>query len=205
MAHDIKTDRNDPLKELEAALSVGPSPEFAARVRERVRQEPARTSWGWWSLAAASVALVIVGYALRNGGPGLQTRPTETPAPIVAAGSEDPALHSVPLHSVPPVADAMEGRVFKPARVATTTRPVAVPVVAHSHEPEVLVSPDEGIAIRRLLLAIKEGRANVPAPGLRVMEDADGHLLEPTPIDIPLIKIEPLPGTPVIDSGGKVK
>jgi hypothetical protein len=70
--------------------------------------------------------------------------------------------------------------------------------------PKALVPDDERLALNRLLVAVREGRATVPAhlPGPAV--DEDGNLLAPPAIDIPLIKkIEPLPGTPVDGSGSK--
>jgi hypothetical protein len=75
-----------------------------------------------------------------------------------------------------------------------------------SKAPEVLVPDDQRHALNRLIVAMREGRAVVPAPGGRALEDEEGHLLEPRPIEIPLLKsIELLPGTPVDRSGGRNK
>jgi hypothetical protein len=117
-------------------------------------------------------------------------RASEPPAPVVATSAPTPV-------------GTVEARV--PEAIPTRARPAVVVAVARSREPEVLVPPDEGIALRKLLVAVREGRAIVPAQGSRPAEDADGHMLEPTPIDIPSIKIELLPGTPVAGSGGRLK
>jgi hypothetical protein len=199
---------DDPLKELEAALLVAPSPEFAARVRERVRRdEPATSSWGWWRLAAAGVVMALIGVASLT----MWRRESKPPAAMVAATGPTVAIEQAA--PVAPVTkqenDSVASALVSTKPISRTHTPAARAIAVHastvSREPEVLVPPDEGIAIRRLLLAIREGWATVPPPGLRVMEDVDGHLLEPAPIDIPLIKIEPLPGTPAPDSGGIVK
>jgi hypothetical protein len=167
-----------------------------------VRQEPVRASYGWWSVAAASVALAAVGIASwtlimsrRESTPAVAVVSTDPPAPVRAVANAGPES------AVSPAAASVTSTA---PRVANASQAV-VPAPARRREPEVLVPPDEGIALRKLLIAVREGRAVVPAQGLRAAEDADGHLLEPTPIDIPLIKIELLPGTPVAGSGGTVK
>jgi len=191
-----------PLAQLDAALRVAPSPAAAARVRERVRQEPVRASHGWWSVAAASVAVVAVGIATstllvsrREVTPSVAAVAT-VPSTPVAASAPAP-FETAPVRVLPNVA----GRTAH----AAPPPPAVVLAPARPRELEVLVPPDEGIALRKLLMAVRDGRAVVPAPGVRAMEAADGHLLEPTPIEIPLIKIELLPGTPVAGSGGTVK
>lgn len=193
---------DNPLKQLEAALLVTPSPGAAARVRERVRRESARASRGRWWVAAASVALLAAGAA------GVAMWRHESTPPSVSVSTKtstpgDAVAHASPIATPLRVAQSVT-RTRTRAQPATTQLSVGV-ASRRSGEPEVLVPPDEGIAIRKVLKAIRDGRMTVPAPALRAMEDADGHLLEPTPIDIPLIKIELLPGTPVAGSGGREK
>ena len=174
---------DDALKQLDAALSVTPSPEAVAKVRERVRLEPgaSRAFHGWWWVAAAGAAVIAVGIASSI----FFASHRASPAPPVVVATNTPP----PGDLVVPLANAKRAVVRRAVR---------------AHELEVLVPPDEGIALRKLLLALREGRATVPSLG-RATEDADGHLLEPTPIAIPSIKIELLPGTPVGGSGGRVK
>jgi hypothetical protein len=47
--------------DLQAALSVDPSPEFVARVRTRIANEPAPRRWtAWWIIPAAAIAVAAL-------------------------------------------------------------------------------------------------------------------------------------------------
>ena len=181
---------DDLLADLDAALQASPSPDAIARVREQVRQDAIESRSGsrWWLVAAAAVAIAVAGAAmmmtLRRDQPSLR-------APVAAVKIDTPT-------AVPPVTAAPSVSVVKRAPS------IARAVVTSRTLPEVLVSPDEGDAIRRLLRAIRDGRATAP-PVAEAIEDADGRLVEAKPIDIPLIKIEPLPGIPALAVGGKEK
>ena len=65
--------------------------------------------------------------------------------------------------------------------------------------PEVLVPPDQAIALRSILAAMRTGRSLVP-PAAVVTLDADGRLPAPAQIDIPEIIIERL--WPPANGGG---
>jgi hypothetical protein len=193
-----------PLTQLDAALQVMPSPEAVSRVRERVRQEQttSRAPYGWWWAAAAGVAVVAVGIASAF---VLTSHRAPAAGPAIAATNTSASSDVVG----PRVVEAAPGLSARHVARAQPTRTIAHPavvlIVERPREPEVLVPPDEGIALRRLLIALREGRATVPSAGLRGAEDAEGHLVQPAPIEIPLIKIELLPGTPVAGPGGIVK
>jgi hypothetical protein len=83
-------------RELSQLLAVEPSPEFAAKVRLQIQQEPARRlGWQWWAvgtLAAAALVAVLLAAATRETVP----MPTSVhadvslPAPHV---KEEPATH----------------------------------------------------------------------------------------------------------------
>ncbi|HEX5069446.1 MAG TPA: hypothetical protein VFV78_04455 [Vicinamibacterales bacterium] len=194
-----------PLTQLDAALQVSPSPEALARVRERVRQdqESPRVPSGWWWAAAATVfvaagiASAVIFTSRRVPAAPSATAATDTsawtdagsPARVEAARARGP---------VGPGATSRRDR-------AASQNRVVPPAPAATHGPEVLVPPDERIALRNLLIALREGRATVPSAGLRVAEDDKGRMVGPAPIDIPSIKIEQLPGTPLIGLGGIVK
>jgi hypothetical protein len=48
-------------QEVEALLSVEPSPDFVARVRSRVATEAASSGWGWrWPIAAVATAMALI-------------------------------------------------------------------------------------------------------------------------------------------------
>src|SRR5262249_43443818 len=147
----VMTDERDVLKELSAALDVQPSPEFAARVRERVASAPrAHWSWMWIALGTGVPAATVALISLRG--------PVQ---PVVQAPT---VLASAPVAVVEPVGPKPAP---SPHVVERAPAPVRVlPVRATSSaEPEVLVPDDERIALNRLLLAMRQGRAAVPAPG----------------------------------------
>jgi len=82
-------------RELAHALAVDPSPEFVARVRARVANEPAPSSWRMPRLlmAAGAVAVVIVAVAV------VGPRPQEP----VAVHAVRPAVSAAPIiEAVPP-------------------------------------------------------------------------------------------------------
>ncbi len=190
----------DVLEELGKALCVTPSPEFLARVRAQVREAAASApaAIAWWPrvavLATAAVALVVAvaiwpgrtssprpGDIRTNHASGaVATRPPQT-----RAGPDERAR---PLMPIAPSTRAM--RAHRPAGSASTQ-------AASTAEPprEVLVPDDQRRALDRLLIAIREGRAAVPAPR-RVLEDEQGQMLQPAPIEM-------LPGAAVERTGSK--
>ena len=181
---------SDGERALQEALAVTPSPEFAARVRERVREEAPRPATGWWprvAFAGAVVTAVMIAAALWNG----------------RTGPERAAIANRAITRTQAGA-AVEARRPEPAR-APSPPLIITRAPVHEEPREVLVPDDERRALDRFLIAMREGRAEVPAPR-RVLEDEYGRLLEPRPIEIPLLKpIEPLPGTAADRSGSKDK
>jgi hypothetical protein len=172
------------LQDLEAALAIEPSAGFSARVRTRVSQSSDR-AWPpeGWQLAVGGVvgAIVIASVLVWRG-------PHESPSTIGLPAARV-ATPSVPqIVSPAPVPGQMT---YAPNRVARTG--------IHAHEPEVLVPPDEAIALSRLVLALREGRMQVP-PMTEVPLDAEGRLPLPAAIEMLPITIEPL-GPPA--SGGR--
>jgi len=119
-------------RELTELLAVQPSPEFAAKVRARIAQEPAASfAWRWW-IGAAVAATAVVAFALVVG---------RTPRVQLSVPVHSDIRLSAPLHAVPPVA-------------ATTPtlppRAVAVRAPAPKVEPETLFDPSLASAVRRL-------------------------------------------------------
>jgi hypothetical protein len=181
---------DDPLKDLEAALAVEPSPAFAARVRARVTGPRNRRAWlGWQGLAAAAiVALAVVGAGLwRASISDVRTLRT------VAVVAEVPAASGVASAAV--VAKSIASVKVLPV---ATSRPSA----GHAPSPEVLVPPDQAIAVNRFLAGLRElktARLAAEAPVV-VLEE----LPQITPVRIEPIRIDPLvPNSP--SSGGKEK
>jgi hypothetical protein len=176
------------LNDLSAALSVGPSPEFGAKVRRRVSGQPG-VGWRWnpwagWTIGALATAVAAVGIIVfgifRAGPKPLGSEATAPPASI-------PSLAPASANSGRSVADVPVVRVV----TARASRTRDIPMPAAVWHGDVLVPPDQAIALRRLLVEIRLGRIRVPGE-TRAPVDADGLLLAPAPVHIPLIHIEPI-------------
>ena len=70
---------------LQAALAIEPSPEFVARVRARIANQPAAPAWRWPRLvAAASLVAAAIAIAVAV------SRPRETTMPVPVAQTLNP-------------------------------------------------------------------------------------------------------------------
>jgi hypothetical protein len=119
-------------RELSELLAVQPSPEFAAKVRVRIEQQPTPSfAWRWWAAGAivtAAVLVIAVGADLRRTPP---VTPAVQARPDVALPSPNPDWPK-----------AIETAPHAPPRVV-----VHVP---NRTEPETLVDPSLAAAVRRL-------------------------------------------------------
>ena len=181
-----KQGRDDVLTELEAALDVRPSPEFAARVRQRVQAQSVRP---WWSRASSSWAIaavasaasvVVVVWVVRH-----EMTLAQKPVRAVAVAQTIPSTERP---STPTAIDPVPA--LGPRPVATVI-PARAPSASHY---EVLVPPDEGLALWRFLGRLAEQRTVVPpeASGVSVVV---AELPVPSSIAVTPMVIEPLPGT----------
>jgi hypothetical protein len=98
------------------------------------------------------------------------------------------------------VAPAAAGRRAFATRRAPGT---AMLTSATSTEFEVLVPPDQLIAIRQLMSSARTGTGGTVAPPPTLIDPETGQLIAPKPIEIPLITVTPLPGDPEGRSGGR--
>lgn len=184
------------LQDLRAELSIEPSPEFAAKVRQTIDAAPARSFWNVWTWTAVAatcgmVAIAITGAVwLRTGGavvtPGGATLPTQTTEP-----STVPSLAQSATPMLTPTAPTTR----------TMTKPATARAAATETRLEVLVPPDQLNAIRQLMSAVRTGAVKEMAPAPELIDPVTGELIQPKPIEIPLITVEPLPG-PEGRSGG---
>jgi hypothetical protein len=178
---------DDILRELQAQLTVEPSPEFAAGVRARARHDDARSAWIAWRpmLAVAASAVLLAGVWMARGrdrapaagsGAAAATEAARLPQPAAPTGASTPAPTGVS-HAAP----AARG----PRRaVRAADREVT--------DLEVIVPADQRVALRQLLVAVREGRASVPgAPS--TVDEVTGELKPLVAIDVPPIVVEPLP------------
>ena len=176
--------------ELEAALSVDPSPEFAARVRTRVQRErdAAASSWRWGIAAAvavvAMIALVVAmsrpdrariaqdENAARRQPAAARTAPDLGPGPVAQDSTASEALKSVPTR----VLGTSGGRRSRPSAVV--------------REPELLIAADEARALRQLFSNVRRGLVDLSS--LQESPPATAALQPPSEISFSPITFEPI-------------
>ena len=176
------TTEHDLLRELDAALDVSPSPDFEARVRERVGMTSIGVPRWTWPVGVAVAAAVVLAVMLAPGRPS-PVRP-ETSRPEAAARVERaPAVTSVAEVSRPSIE----------ARGSTTGRRPRREVPAESSLAAVVVPAGQMAAIQRLMSDVSAGRVVMgperPAPPAALQVSA---LAEVTPIEFDTIRFTPL-------------
>ena len=175
-------------RELKAALSAAPSPDFEARVLQRVEADrPVR------------VGMFGVGR-------GLTTRALPIAASIVIAAGLFYAMNRTPAVVAPPAAPPIVERTAPPAPKTAPMRPaveeIAPPRVETVHalrraprttEPEVIVPMNQMEAVRRLVRAVNEGRITAPTEPVESVKAASTEVtVAPLVVDpIPVPGLEP--------------
>ena len=153
---------------LASMMAVEPSPEFAARVRQRIAGDADVREWRFAPLVLpglAAAAVVVLGILLIFA--GTRRIAPERPMPAATRDSEPAPVESVP-----------------------SSEPAAGVVVQQEEQPTALVPRNEIVAIRELLSAAQAGRFEfelVPA-GLPVATE----LSPPGPISLPPIEMMPI-------------
>jgi hypothetical protein len=133
---------DDVLKDLETALAVTPSPQFADGVRARIADErPRRQFSPAWPLAVAGVLAMIVLVALVTRRTATVVAPPES-SPLTAVSS--PIVPSAVLRPVEPVAPRISTPVV--TRVASRSAPAR----AEPGEPSLEVITNQGEVLRAL-------------------------------------------------------
>ena len=130
--------------DLRNALAVDPPPQFAARVRARIAEEPARVDrrFGfrfWMPVAAGAVAAVAVAMLVSP------ERSNVGPARVDVLASRSFGIATASLPSAVPM--IVHGDATPPMRVRT-----------NRSEPEILISPSESRAILNLIAGLRTGR-----------------------------------------------
>jgi len=207
------------LGDLQRELSVTPSPDFAARVRAQVEREtsrgwsPARWFFGAFALASAAVVVMMLIWnrpaPVQPAGPAVASHQPTTPA----LPSTPPAVAQAPISPTPAAPrPARHAARAKASLHATSQGPVTAGLVngdpmtvdPTTAEPsirtfEVLVPPDQEIALRRLLRSMRAGGAGAPPPGSSF--SASEPLPIPSLVIIAPIRIEAVPGS--VTGGGR--
>jgi hypothetical protein len=167
-------------REVSRALAVDPSPEFVARIRQRLASGPAPAAWrvswtvyaGTFAAAAAAIVLVVVS---RDTPPA--TLPlTARPIPAIGRLAEvAPALS----HSL----DRGEIRSVSPRVPSLSKNP-------RQSDPEIIIDVREASALRALIAGASHERVDV-APLVTLAAKAAALLQSPEIVVSP-ITIEPL-------------
>jgi hypothetical protein len=177
---------NDVLKDLEAALAVTPSPEFADGVRARLRGESARRrTWPVWGIGglAAAAAFALVFLTHQQSRPGLQTPAGE--APQVAEAARETASPSVaPAEQAVPRATPQRQQ----RRAASSPAPV---------EPVLEVISNQGEMLRRMWARVTPSGAlkEVDAPGAEQLLGGNAAIVSDAvtaPVAIAPVVVKPL-------------
>jgi hypothetical protein len=175
-------------RDIERALAVDPSPEFLARVRTRIAEEPSASRQLGWLFAGVATAAVAAAVVLAM----FDVSPVRQPASarLLASRSigsvvEVPSVGSV--GADPRVRPERRVRPEGPSRVGPTQRsaPTATGVAA---EPTTLFDPRETMALQRLIAGVRDARVDL-APLVKEPPMAPQSLDE---LFIAPITIEPL-------------
>ncbi len=187
----MNDERDELLKEIGAALSIEPSPAFAARVRAELTTAPAGLPWGRiaGALAAASLAVVLVSrMGLFEPAAPDRASPAAVPAPAVTAAA--PLEIAVPPQARPRPASA-EGAARQAPRRAQPRAAV--------------ISPDEIDAFWQIVAEVQVEGTPLP-PQRWPIDDITGEIAglpEIAAVHVRPVTIEPLPGAGAsVDTSG---
>jgi hypothetical protein len=196
-------------RELRAALSISPSPDFEARVLQRVEADRRSRSRAQYSVLAAAAALVIAA--------GLFSVLRRPPVAVAPGAAPQIVEHTAPASGPTPAApirrieagkgNAQMGQAEMPRTASATPRAGTVRVAqttvataARTPGPEAIVPLNQMEAVRRLVRAVNEGRVEMPA------EPAEGPMAPPAELGVAVVGVapvvvEPIPLSPVVGGG----
>jgi len=177
-------------REIESLLAVEPSPEFLARVRARVAEEPAPGRWRTWMLVVPGAA--VVAFALLIVWPSREQAPDHH-APALPASQQ---AAEVAQQASPPAASSEASRVRSRSTPGTALPPAAARDRAIDIDlPDVVIAENEVRTFAALVATIRQRRFDVAVPAA---PDLDAPLemkeLRPAePIEIePIVKLAAL-------------
>jgi hypothetical protein len=158
-------------KDIEALLSVEPSPDFVARLRSHVADQSMSSAWGWrWPIAlvATAIAAVVVGVALWR--PAERATQTTSAAPPRVAAQVD-SHHPV------------------------ITRSLEQPVAARARrEPErAVAAPSRGVEIALPPVIIAENETRAFAVLVRTAPSTQFDFTPPTTPSAAPLEVEKMP------------
>jgi len=167
-------------RDIQAALAVDPSPQFVARVRTAIANQPVTgrfpSRWALASVSAFMVAIAIAGGLKQGEVARLKPRPTE-----ITAGLQ-PSTTNEGQATNEPTANTREA-------VVPTLRSAGVKELVFKEPamPEVLIAPEDTQAFQQLLISVSERRFEASFD-----ENVPPTPWEMTELTVPPITIEPL-------------
>ena len=167
------TNERELLRELEAALDVSPSPDFEARVRERVRKEWIAVPRWTWTVGLAAAATVVLAVMLV---PGRQHEVVRVP----------PQLNANPAVAEPQPAAAVPA----PTARHAARRPRRMKTEASS---AIVVPAGQAAAIQRLVAEVAAGRVAMAPPRPHGLDELKiAAVVPPDPLVFRAIEIRAL-------------
>jgi hypothetical protein len=170
-------------REIESLLTVEPSPEFLARVRARVAEEPSPGAWRTWMLAVSGAVAVTIAV--------LVIWPSSDQQPTGEEGRTSTVQQAVETvqHVAPPTSSDA-------ARVRSRSTLRSAPAVAAATDgvkdidlPDVVIAENEVRTFASLVATIRQRRFDVAVPAAPDI-DAPIEIKELPPIEP--IEIEPI-------------
>ena len=182
-------------REVESLLAVEPSPNYLARVRARVAEEPAPVGWRFrWEFAAAAATVVILATAViwRSSNPA-RSIDGSAQAPLVAEKATPPAVSSPTERVVRPPVPSIESE----RRPGSGIREHQTTETSERSGLVAIIASEDTKGFQSLLASIRK-----PDVVLVLHDDAAGPALLETPsIAIAPIDIEPVPPVAQLEGG----
>jgi len=178
-------------RELQALLDAGPSPDFVARVRTRLANEPSasRAWFGTWRIFGYAIASAVIAFIAVAVSREVRDSASSSQPPLVSRTVTLPAAPA-PMLRGRTRPDVDHAAVARPRAAAAHNAPPATPA-----QPEILIDPREAATLRALIFGTRNGRIDL-RPVLAATTPAVMELPPVTDIEIPAITIDPIaPGT----------
>jgi hypothetical protein len=159
-------------QEIRDALRVDPSPEFLARVRTRIANEPAPSAWRWsWTVAAvgALAAMVLIAVVMlrpKQEKPSAPDVVQAFPPSRTTESDKAPAGPSASAHATPVVSGfppALQSSSAELRRGQAEAQSAKAGSRTMSQGAEILLDPAETQALRRLIAGVRDGRVDLTA------------------------------------------
>jgi hypothetical protein len=170
---------------IQAAVNADPSPEFVARVRTRIAEQPAPRRWTLHQVVVFSSAvavLAVLAFIARTTG--------RLPAPLVTQRTVPLIATSAPGRSVDGLPGNDGAAVVRPAM-----RPRVAPAGQRTARGPSTSATTEGEALRQLLDSVNRGTVTMVLP----VADASNEMgstsipnLDIPPLRIPIVIVEPI-------------